>query len=78
MNKGALDVQLAILVPEFPLATYAAESLGWYNEAQKEIGDKKLITGKSSGTSTAAWRVAAATRTWTVCVEPSDALITPM
>jgi len=46
MNKGQLDDQMEVLVPEFPLASYTATSLEWYNLAQRDIAEKKLISDK--------------------------------
>jgi len=46
MNKGQLDDQIEVLVPEFPSATYTATVLEWFNLAQRKIAEKKLISDK--------------------------------
>lgn len=46
MTKTELDAQVAVLVPEFPFASYTASVLQWYNNAQRKVAEKKLIPDK--------------------------------
>jgi len=47
MNLGELKSQLEILVPEFPASDYVAEILQWFNTAQREVADKKIISDRA-------------------------------
>lgn len=53
MNLTDLQTQFQAMLPEYPYSSYTSTVLSWFNEAQKEIAEKKIIADRQTSTSTA-------------------------
>jgi len=47
MTLAEMQSQLAVLVPEFPFSSYTTQTIQWLNDAQREVGEKKIISDSS-------------------------------
>jgi hypothetical protein len=48
MDHAALKSNFAVLVPDFPSASYLTNITSWFNSAQRKVSEKLLVTAKST------------------------------